>query len=104
MLSKKIKRKSANGFSFFYKFSRNILKREHPNSSPREKMIRAARLWSASPNEVKNSFKRYAEDDNALMTFDSKVTKPAIIMFDRDDRDEEFNRLFDELISEDMLI
>ncbi|PKK72656.1 hypothetical protein RhiirC2_373644, partial [Rhizophagus irregularis] len=106
MLSKKIKRKSPNGFSIFFKLYRNILKNQHPTFTPQQIMREAGAFWRSLSNELKNSFIIYARDESALMTYDSKETKPAIIMFDRDDRDDNtaIERLFDEIICGDAYI
>ena len=67
--------KPPNCYIIFCSFYKKILDKEFPNLSPQEKVVEAGKMWSFLPNELKNSFIKYADDCLKLLaTSDTKPT------------------------------
>src|SRR5688572_10014558 len=64
------KRKPPNGFSFFFKMYKNMLKEAFPTLSPQDIMKKAGERWRASPPYLKNSFIMYANESRTMQNYD----------------------------------
>ncbi|CAB4397320.1 unnamed protein product [Rhizophagus irregularis] len=64
-LSKK-SHKPSNSYIIFLKFYKKILDEEYPKLSSREKAKYAGKIWGFLPNNLKNSFIAYANNERLL--------------------------------------
>ena len=58
--------RSPNKYIIFCKLYKKILDEESPETSPQEKVKLAGKFWNFIPNELKNKFEKYAQDEKIL--------------------------------------
>jgi hypothetical protein len=62
-------KKHLNCFFIFRRIIRDFLNKDFPDLTPQKRSGKAAEIWKLLSNEVKNSVKKYAEEERILTTF-----------------------------------
>jgi hypothetical protein len=71
--------RSPNKYIIFCKFYKKILDEEFPTLSPRDRAIKAGKLWNFLPRDLQNSFATYANNERILKgSSNSPVQRPII--------------------------
>src|SRR5438046_1795280 len=61
------KKKWCNGYIIYCDFYRKTLVKDYyANLTPQEQLIEAGAMWRFLPNEIKNSFKKFANNERIL--------------------------------------
>lgn len=71
--------RSPNKYIVFCSFFKKILDEEYPHLTPQQKAAKAGKFWKYLPNELKNSFEIYANNDRLLKTTNTQMTRQPII-------------------------
>ena len=69
------RRKPRTGYLIFCKFYESTIEREHPGVSPQEKKRICGKEWRKLPNELKNSFIIFANDERRPSADPTTITQ-----------------------------
>ncbi|CAI2168937.1 18301_t:CDS:1 [Funneliformis geosporum] len=92
-----------NGYITFCLFYKEILPEEYQNLPQKEWISKAAKFWKSLPNNLKNSFTKFANDERLIRT--GKITQPLsegdeliIIFDDRSSLTDPYDQIFDRYV------